>query len=288
MSFTRAAAGYPELPPILEAMSFFGRLECEAALVRRRGGLLSLLLLGDATGAAGVTAGVDRRATALELRGALRLHDVLGLLDSTIAVLLPATSAAEAARVAARLQQATLGRTPAAAGLAAGVASVFGDVEGGAAAILAAAREALAEAEPGQLVLSGSLRGRPSILVVDDDLPFAQLLADMLGERGWEGHPCATIQDALQRVADASYSALFVDLVLSRGSGLDILRKALSAHPRRPVVLMSGYSVDPAAMLEVLELGPVLFVKKPISTADLGSTLAILRDCLPGAARVQR
>src|SRR5258705_279512 len=51
----------------------------------------------------------------------------------------------------------------------AGVATAYGEVEGGGSALFGAAEEALREAGPGQVVRSRTLEGRPRILVVDDD-----------------------------------------------------------------------------------------------------------------------
>ena len=73
---------------------------------------------------------------------------------------------------------------------------------------------------------------RASILVVDDDLSFAQVLAETISDRGWDAHPCSEPADARQRVKDRSYSGVFIDMVLPGTSGAEILRDALAAHPR--------------------------------------------------------
>lgn len=94
--------------------------------------------------------------------------------------------------------------------------------------------------------------------MVDEDLTFAQALAETISEREWEAHPCTDVADARERVKDPSYSGFFVDLVLPRSSGIEILREALAANPGRPAVLMSGHDVDPSAILDALSLGPVM------------------------------
>jgi hypothetical protein len=57
------------------------------------------------------------------------------------------------------------------------------------------------------------------------------------------------------------------------------------AHPGRPAVLMSGQDVEPNAILEALSLGPVMFIRKPLSHADLDSALAMFRQLVPGIRR---
>ncbi len=260
--------------------TFMGRLEGEVELVRRAGGAVSLVLLmpfGDAEAArsgTGVMDALDKHAG---------VHPVVGLLGSKNAVLLPATPASEALRVAERIVRVTSdvdGR----AHLRAGVATVYGDVEGGGSALVDAAEAVLREALPGQPVCSRSLGERPSVLVVDDDLLFCQFLSESLDERGWDAHPCTTVADALQRVSGPGYDAVFVDFVIPPGDGIPIVRRALASRPSRPVVLMSGYDLGGPVVEEVRTLGPVSLLRKPFSGPILDSIVATLRLRLRGRA----
>jgi CheY-like chemotaxis protein len=274
--------------PILDAAAFRGRVRGEAARASRSGGFLTVLLIQvrAVRAAGGGLAAIDD--TIARLRGSVRLQDVPGRRDArTFGLLMPDTTLAEGTRAARRLM-GLLG-DPKAPGIpldvAAGLACSYGEVEGGADALIAAAEEAVAEAQPGTIASSRSLEGRPRVLVVDDDQTFAQALADAITERGWEGHPCSAVEDARQRVAGAGYSGLFVDLVLSGTTGVAVLRHALAAVPRRPAALMSGVHAGHTLIAEALELGPVVFVRKPISPSDLDDTLRMFRELLPGAGR---
>jgi CheY-like chemotaxis protein len=88
-------------------------------------------------------------------------------------------------------------------------------------------------------------------------------------------------------LASSSYSGLFIDLVLPGTSGVEILRHALALHPRRPAALMSGVDAQHDSVAQALELGPVVFVRKPLSPADLDSALAMFRELLPGTRRAR-
>ena len=277
------------LSPLLDTASFERRLAEEVARIRRSGGFLSLLLIHVRPGPGGVSAAESRLARLAErFRKGVRLQDILGWSDWSLALLMPDTTMMEARRAAERLLRLAKESdvvpepgTPESAG----VATVYGDVEGGGEALVAAAQAALREAQPGQTVCSLALDGRPRILVVDDDLDVAQALAEAISERGWEGHPCTNVADARQRVQEGTYSALLVDLVLPGTSGVEILREAIARHPRRPAVLMSGHDAKHQAVLEALELGPVMFVQKPIASSVLDSALQMFRALLPGAPR---
>jgi len=86
-------------------------------------------------------------------------------------------------------------------------------------------------------------------------------------------------------VKDSVYSGLFIDMVLAGVSGVELLRQALNHHPRRPAILMSGHDANHAMILEALGLGAVMFVHKPMSSADLDSALQMFRELVPGLVR---
>jgi len=278
------------LIPLLDGHGFRYRLVQELARVQRSGGFVSLVLIGFAVPSQPLETARDRLARLAErLRGSVRLQDVLALRWSTVAVLMPDCDIGQATKSATRLLRMSQ-ETPAEGATAAppfsgGAATAFGTVEGGAEALLAAAQEALREAAPGLVAQSRTLQGRPRILIVDDDQDFAQTLAEAVSESGWEGHPCSMAADALQRAGDDGYNALFVDLVMPRASGIDLLRRWLYVRRDRPAVLMSGHDADHEAILGALSLGPVMFMKKPIASADLEAALATFRQLLPGARR---
>ena len=274
--------------PLLDAVAFRFRLEEEVARVRRAGGFLSLAVLRIEAAPPPPDGETRLVRVARRLRDAVRLHDVLAGHGANLVLLMPETTASEAQRAGERLLSLIAEEIALPAGGArdsAGVATAYGEVEGGGFALLAAAEDALREAAPGQVVRSRSLNGRPRILVVDDDLSFAQVLAETISERGWDAHPCSEPADARQRVKDRSYSGLFIDMVLPGTSGAEILRDALAAHPRRPAILMSGHDANHDAILEALGLGPVMFVHKPMSSADLDAALLMFRELVPGMVR---
>jgi PleD family two-component response regulator len=279
---------------ILDSSAFRYRLDEEVARVRRSGGFLSLALIHVA--APGTPGGPDsaRRLSSVaeRLRRAVRLEDILGQRASHVALLMPDTTTSQAARAAERLL-AIANKTGAAPPgtdvlASAGLATTYGEVEGGGAALLAAAEEALKEAAPGQFARSRTLEGRPRLLVVDDDPTFAETLAEAISERGWEGHPCTDVGDARQRVKDATYSGFFIDVVLPKSSGIEILTEAMATETRRPAVLMSGHDIDAERILDALALGPVMFMRKPLSLADLDTALEMFRKLGPGIRRRAR
>lgn len=282
----------PASRPILDSERFHHRLEEEVARVRRSGGFLACAVFGTVTRreAAASVAASSLAQLAERLRASVRLEDVLAARADRLILLMPETNAGEAARAADRLlhlvgdvESSVEGeRQPLAS---AGLAATYGEVEGGGSALLSAAEVALSEAEPGGFAISRTLVGRPRLLVIDDDLTFAETLAETISEREWEAHPCTEVADARERVKDMSYSGFFIDVVLPGIWGVDILRDAMAVNPGRPAVLMSGKDVEPAMILDALSMGPVMFIRKPLSHDDLDTALAMFRQLVPGIRR---
>ena len=269
---------------LLDSEAFVAQVDLELARKKRVGGFISVCLVGTP----GEPSSPDVSAPPIDawcprLRPQVRTYDVLGHVDEhSLGILMPDTALAEAVLGGNRLLRVLGDSNPPITALSIGVAAAYGDLEGGAAALIDAAVTALQTAVPGQVGASRTTRGEPRLLVVDDDQVFATALAETISQSGWCGHPCTDPQDAFERVRSNEYQGLFVDLVLPQTSGVDILREALAYYPRRPAILMSGFDADHGAVLDALALGPVMFVRKPISAADLDSALRMFRVLLPG------
>jgi CheY-like chemotaxis protein len=278
---------WPKAAEMLDRFALKARLNQEVARTRRHGGFLSVAAVGFATATSSPDAHERIERVAEVLREGLRIHDLVGWRGwATIVVVMPDSDMGQALQGAERLLGLAIARggLPPGRDLAGGVATGYGEIEGGAQALLDAAEHALSEADPGTIKPSDLLKGQPKVLVVDDDWNQALLLAETVSDLGWEGNPCTDARDALERVREASYSALFVDLLMPGKNGLDILRESLRHHPARPCVLMSGMDAANERVMEALSLGPIMFIRKPVSRKDLDTALKMFRSRLPGLA----
>jgi len=269
---------------LIGAEAFVAQVDLELARKRRLGGFTSVCLLGAPAERSHPEVAVPLvEVWWPRLRPHVRAYDILGQVDEhSLAILMPDTTLANAVLGGTRLLKVLGDASPPMTGLAVGAAAAYGEIEGGPTALIDAAIAALQTATPGQVVTSRTTRGEPRLLVVDDDQTFATALADTISQCGWLAHPCSETQDAFERVRSNDYQGLFVDLVLPHTSGVDILREALAHYPRRPAILMSGHDADHGAVLDALALGPVMFIRKPISSQDLDAALRMFRVLLPG------
>jgi CheY-like chemotaxis protein len=218
---------------------------------------------------------------------AIRAQDLACCRGMSVLAMLPDSDSMQAHLAARRLLRVASSTHPH-LGLSAGIATIYRELEGGADALFQAAEQAAEESPAGSVRVSSTVAGRCSVLVVDDDSAFGQALSDTIVEMGWDAYPCTEGADALQRAVDMSYQGLFVDLMLRGTNGVEVLKRFLEASPRRPAVLVSGYDVQGTDVLEALMLGPVTFVRKPISRTDVGAALEMFRALLPGVARPPR
>lgn len=110
------------------------------------------------------------------------------------------------------------------------------------------------------------------VLIVEDEDPVRELLAEYLRGRGAEVTDCATAAAGLRALAEGTFDLLVTDLKLPDGEGLDLIRSARS-RPHPPVcVVMSGYAtVDDA--VAVLTGGAVDLVLKPFRLRDAYAAL---------------
>lgn len=277
---TVAESGWSKNADMLDRFALKARLDQEVARTRRHGGFISVAAVGFSQSVLTPDAHERIAKLAERLRQSLRIEDIVGWRGwATIVILMPDNDTSQALTGAERFlslcAQTDLE-------VAVGIATGYGEVEGGAYALLEAAEHALAEAKPGTIKTSDLLKGHPKVLVVDDDEMLANFLAQTISELGWEGNPCTDSRDALERVREASYSAIVVDLLMPGKSGIEILRESLARYPQRPCVLMSGMDARNDRVMEALGLGPVMFIRKPVSRKDLDTALRMFRSRLPG------
>jgi DNA-binding response OmpR family regulator len=103
-------------------------------------------------------------------------------------------------------------------------------------------------------------------LIVEDNELFGRTLRDKL--RPWgEASLARDYCEALCATRSAAYSAVFLDVWLPRGSGLDVLAELRRLHPKTPAMVLTGY-FEQADSVTACALG-AQYVVKPISMLAL-------------------
>jgi len=122
-----------------------------------------------------------------------------------------------------------------------------------------------------------ALRKERSIVIIDDDLKFAQTLGDILRKRGFtvtQIHDPHTVMERLE----ANSQVVLLDMKLNNISGLDLLRKIREQCPHLPVILVTGYCVEMAGAIEAaLEINAYTCLCKPFEIEELLELLEEIR-----------
>jgi two-component system, cell cycle sensor histidine kinase and response regulator CckA len=125
--------------------------------------------------------------------------------------------------------------------------------------------------------------GTQTILVVEDNIPVAELEQRVLADAGYAVIVANNGQDALEiyQTRKEEISLVILDLLMPVMSGQDCLMELLKVNPSVKVLIASGYGTEDELHEEI---GPLVkgFVHKPFAVAEL---LNETRSVLDGALR---
>lgn len=114
-----------------------------------------------------------------------------------------------------------------------------------------------------------------TILIVDDEAPLRELLADIVEDAGYRAHQALHGREALARVEQERPDLVLADVMMPVLSGAELCR-ILKAQPSTapiPVILMSAAGSAIAA-----GAGADAFLDKPFQVSEL---VALVRRWLP-------
>lgn len=113
---------------------------------------------------------------------------------------------------------------------------------------------------------------KPSVLVVDDDELFCEVLADALCDRGYETYTASSIQQGLALADQQNPEYAILDLRIGQDSGLVLAERLHALDENTRMVILTGYASITTAV-EAIKLGAVHYLTKP---ADVDEILAAL------------
>jgi two-component system response regulator MprA len=119
---------------------------------------------------------------------------------------------------------------------------------------------------------------RPLLLVVDDDLRSARMLAQLLREDGFDVEVAGDGAAAVSRLTKAPMpDALVTDFRMPNLDGVTLARVARALRPNMPLVIVTGYPelVNDLALSSGGGFGsrPPVVLAKPLSYPELATAL---------------
>jgi two-component system response regulator HydG len=106
------------------------------------------------------------------------------------------------------------------------------------------------------------------VLVVDDHVGMARLVAAHLGDLGYECVVVSSGAAAIEQLAKIVPDVVITDLRMADVDGLDVLDAARAVDPELPVILMTAFGGIEGA-IEAMRRGAVNYLTKPLRLEEL-------------------
>ena len=117
------------------------------------------------------------------------------------------------------------------------------------------------------------------ILIVDDSRLVRIKLKAELFDRGHTVVEARDGEEALRRIADKSPEAVFLDIILPKLDGCEVLRRLRETHPNLPVVMLSTAATEENIAC-ANEHNALMFIQKPYADHEISTALAKMRQCV--------
>jgi two-component system response regulator HydG len=106
------------------------------------------------------------------------------------------------------------------------------------------------------------------VLIVDNDAPHAETVAESLARLNYDCVVATSGPEGLKRIENEQFDLIITDLMMNEVDGLKILAAAKEALPDAEVVLVTGHGTIPSAVA-AMQQGAFNYLLKPLDLAQL-------------------
>jgi two-component system response regulator HydG len=107
-----------------------------------------------------------------------------------------------------------------------------------------------------------------SVLIADDHVEMARLVADKLTGEGWRARVVDSGRDAIAALTASVPDLIISDLRMAEVDGLDVLDAARATDPELPVIIMTAFGAIDSA-IESMKRGAWHYVTKPLRLEEI-------------------
>jgi two-component system response regulator RegA len=111
---------------------------------------------------------------------------------------------------------------------------------------------------------------QPSLLIVDDDTVFCEVLAEALTKRGYSVSTAHNVDDGIELAKAEPPEFAVVDLKMPGKSGLEMVSELKSLDEHTRIVVLTGYA-SIATAVEAIKLGAIHYLAKPADADDIAA-----------------
>ena len=116
------------------------------------------------------------------------------------------------------------------------------------------------------------MKGPTKIIVVDDEKQICHNVAKILAKNQYEVTQAKSAQEALEKMAEESFSLLISDIVMPGKNGLELLKMVKKEWPLTKAIMMTAYAATDTAM-KAIRLGALDYIPKPFTPDELRATV---------------
>ncbi|HUI22226.1 MAG TPA: ActR/PrrA/RegA family redox response regulator transcription factor [Methylocella sp.] len=115
-----------------------------------------------------------------------------------------------------------------------------------------------------------------SLLIVDDDNTFLTRLSRSMETRGFTVTTALSVAEGLAAIAERAPAFAVIDMRLSDGNGLDVIRELKAKRPDARGIILTGYGNIVTAVTAV-KLGAFDYLAKPVDADEIFNALMATR-----------
>jgi two-component system response regulator PilR (NtrC family) len=114
-------------------------------------------------------------------------------------------------------------------------------------------------------------------LIVDDEQNIRKALNILLKENAFEVYEASSVADATSLIKENYFDIAIIDLRLSDGSGIDILRTIKEQNPETVVLIITAFASTETA-IAAMKLGAYDYVTKPFNLDEIRIVLKNIKE----------
>ena len=107
----------------------------------------------------------------------------------------------------------------------------------------------------------------PTILIVEDEVPFRSVIAAYLEDCGFRMLHADNGQEGLAQMEQERADVVLTDLRMPVMDGIDFIARMRSSYPDTPIIIISG-TTDMFFLDDATKLGVTAFFTKPIEDME--------------------
>lgn len=109
---------------------------------------------------------------------------------------------------------------------------------------------------------------KPQVLIVDDKQIARQTIAQTLSKDGFDCTAAASVDAALQQVRAINPAVVVLDLQVSNGKGMSLLKQLRLDYPDTQVLILTAHCSTESA-IQAVNYGAFSYLTKPVEPGEL-------------------